>query len=73
MAFTVHDRWRRRGIGTFLLRHITRIAKTYGIKGFRAEILAKNKAMMGLFHKGQCTIHSSYEEDLFSMWYCFDI
>jgi acyl-CoA hydrolase/GNAT superfamily N-acetyltransferase len=73
VAFTVHDRWRRRGIGTFLLRHITHIAKTYGIKGFRAEILAKNKAMMGLFYKSQCTIHSSYEDDLFSMWFTFDI
>ncbi len=73
VAFTVHDRWRRRGIGTFLLRHITRIAREYSIKGFRAEILAKNKAMMGLFHKSQCTIHSSYEDDLFSMWYTFDL
>lgn len=72
VAFTVNEKWRRRGVGTSLLKHLTRIAKSQNIKGFRAEILAKNKAMMRLFHKSECTIHSSFEDNLFTMWYLFD-
>jgi len=72
VAFTVHVKWRRKGVGTFLLRHLTKIAIEYGISGFRAEILSKNKAMMQLFHKSECAIHSSYDDDLFTMWYTFE-
>jgi acyl-CoA hydrolase/GNAT superfamily N-acetyltransferase len=73
VAFTVSEKWRRRGVGTALLRQLTKIAREHDIQGFRAEILAKNRAMMRLFHKSECTIHSSYEDDLFTMWYHFDV
>jgi GNAT superfamily N-acetyltransferase len=72
VAFTVQEKWRRRGLGTFLLKHLTKIAKEHGVKGFRAEILSKNRAMMQLFHKSECAIHSSFEDDLFTMWYTFE-
>lgn len=71
VAFTVHEKYRRRKIGTFLLKHLTKIAKEHGIKGFMASILAKNKAMMRLFHKSECVIHSRFNDDLFVLWYYF--
>jgi acyl-CoA hydrolase/GNAT superfamily N-acetyltransferase len=72
IAFTVKEKWRRRGVGTCLLRLMTDIAREHGIVGFKAEILSKNRAMMRLFNKSECTIHSSYDEDIFSVWYKFD-
>ncbi len=53
VAFTIHDDWQGRGIGSFLFRHLTQIAKRYGIKGFTAEILGENKAMLKVFMRSR--------------------
>ncbi|MFH1434989.1 MAG: GNAT family N-acetyltransferase [Pseudomonadota bacterium] len=73
VAFTVHEKWRRRGIGTLLLKQLTKIARQHGIMGFRAEILVRNRAMMRLFHKSECVMHSRCDGDMFSLSYTFDV
>jgi acyl-CoA hydrolase/N-acetylglutamate synthase-like GNAT family acetyltransferase len=52
IAFTVQDKWQRKGIGTFLFRYLLRIARRNGIRGFTAEVLADNKPMQNVFNKG---------------------
>jgi acyl-CoA hydrolase/RimJ/RimL family protein N-acetyltransferase len=72
VAFTVRNDYRRKGVGTHLLKHLTRIAITKGIRGFQAEILSENKAMMRLFHTSGCKTSSSIEDRMYSCWYKFD-
>ena len=45
VAFVVSDQWQNHGIGTFLLKHLMRIARRNGIRGFTAEVLTENKPM----------------------------
>jgi GNAT superfamily N-acetyltransferase/acyl CoA:acetate/3-ketoacid CoA transferase beta subunit len=66
VAFVVHDRWQSRGIGTFLLNHLTTIAKRNGISGFTAEVLRANRPMQRVFEKCRHRITSTPAQDVIS-------
>lgn len=66
VAFVVHDRWQNKGIGTFLLQLLIRIARRNGIRGFTAEVLAENKAMQAIFNKSNCKIASKFDGRVYS-------
>jgi len=51
IAFMVADAWQGKGIGTFMMKSLVRIAKSKKIKGFTAEVLRDNVAMIALMHK----------------------
>ena len=65
VAFTVLDDWQNRGIGTYLLRQLIRVAKRYGIAGFTAEVLRQNKAMQTVFNNADCRVKSRLEEGVY--------
>ena len=44
-AFTVHDKYQGMGIGTFLIEHLSQIARLNGLEGFAAEVKGLNPAM----------------------------
>jgi acyl-CoA hydrolase/GNAT superfamily N-acetyltransferase len=66
VAFTVADHWQRRGIGSFMLKHLTRMARRSGISGFTAEVMAENKGMQTVFNRSGLKLKSQYRGDVFS-------
>ena len=53
IAFTVDDAHQGLGVGTTLLKHLVAIARDLGLREFRAEVLAENRAMLHVFsHSG---------------------
>jgi len=66
VAFVVRDDWQNRGIGTFLLNHLTNIAKRNGIGGFTAEVLRENRAMQKVFNHSAGKVTSVPHEDVIS-------
>src|SRR3954454_13196184 len=49
VAFTVHDDYQGRGIGTRLLERLAEAAATVGIEEFLAEVLPDNRSMLSVF------------------------
>jgi acyl-CoA hydrolase/GNAT superfamily N-acetyltransferase len=66
VAFTVSDSWQNKGIGTFLLNFLIRIARRNGIRGFTAEVLRDNKAMQAVINKSNCKIKSKFNGNVLS-------
>jgi len=53
VALAVRDEWQGRGIGHALFERLTTIARARGVRGFTADLLPNNGAMLALFrHPG---------------------
>ncbi|MFO7919028.1 MAG: GNAT family N-acetyltransferase [Anaerolineae bacterium] len=72
VAFSVADEYQRKGIGTHLLHFLMRIAKERGIRGFKATVMLGNTAMMRVFQKSGCVVHTDVEHSEVSVWFRFD-
>ena len=51
VSYLVRDDYQKRGIGSYLVRYLARIARESRIAGFEAEILPDNAAAMKVLHK----------------------
>ncbi|MFH1632514.1 MAG: GNAT family N-acetyltransferase, partial [Chloroflexota bacterium] len=58
VAFSVADQYQHRDIGTHLLNFLMRVARERGIRGFKAMVLPGNPAMMRVFKKSGCILHT---------------
>jgi GNAT superfamily N-acetyltransferase len=67
VAFTTHQDWQNRGIGTFLLQYLVRIAKEKNIKGFTADVLARNTPMMKVFSKTGHPLKAHLESGVYEL------
>jgi len=65
VAFVVSDEYQNRRIGSFLFKHLCKIAKGHGIAGFTAEVLDENKAMQTLFNHSGLTVTTNLREGVY--------
>jgi acyl-CoA hydrolase/GNAT superfamily N-acetyltransferase len=72
VAFVVRDEWQGRGIGKFMFKHLTTIAKQHGITGFTAEVLRSNKKMQAVFNSSDLRVRSRLSDDIYSFEMDFD-
>lgn len=70
--FAVSSEWQHRGIGTFLLHYLCEVARSKGISGFTAYVLASNRRMLSVFHKVGYVIHSTLEDGVYEIVFRFD-
>ncbi len=66
VAFVIRDEWQNKGIGTFLFKHLIKIAKRNGISGFTAEVLRGNQRMQSIFINSGLKVSQAWEEGAFS-------
>jgi acetyl coenzyme A synthetase (ADP forming)-like protein len=66
-AFAVADEWQQNGIGTLLLYRLTAYARTQGISGFRAHLLADNHVMMRVFRASGYGVKRHLDEGVYTV------
>ena len=67
VAFSVADPYQRRGIGSYLLKFLMRLARERGIRGFIANVIGGNVGMMKVFQKSGGRLHTEFEGGVFSL------
>lgn len=66
-AFLILDEWQGRGIGSFLMRQLTDVARARLIDGFTAAVLTSNARMLRVFEKCGYRMTSTQEDDLMTL------
>jgi acyl-CoA hydrolase/RimJ/RimL family protein N-acetyltransferase len=69
VAFLVQDEWQRKGMGTFLLEYITKIAKQRGVKRFYAKVLPINKPMLAVFYNSGYKVNTEFDGEVYNITY----
>jgi len=72
IAFVVDEAYNGQGIATFLFKLLIQLAKDRGLKGFTADVLASNKAMMRVIEKVGLPAHAHLEEGAYALVMNFD-
>jgi acyl-CoA hydrolase/RimJ/RimL family protein N-acetyltransferase len=60
-AFVVDEKFTNKGIAFFLMETLTKYAREQGVKGFSADILSDNKAMLKVYEKLPFAVQSRLE------------
>jgi len=69
VAFLVQDEWQKKGMGSFLLKYLTQIAKKRGVKQFYAKVLPTNKSMLAVFHNSGYKVNTEFDGDVYCITY----
>ena len=72
IAFVVDESYQNIGISTYLFNLLVRLAQKKGIKGFWADVLFSNSAMMKVFSKSSLQVMKELEEGVYHVTMPFD-
>ncbi len=67
LAFIVDESYHGLGIASYMYGMLIQLAKDRGLKGFVAEILEHNKAMLRVFEKGEFKVFSRLDDGVFKL------
>lgn len=72
VAFVVDEAWQEMGVATYLCKMLIRLGKERGLKGFTADVLASNKAMMKVFEKSGVRVDAKLESGVYNLTIPFE-
>jgi RimJ/RimL family protein N-acetyltransferase len=73
VAFVVDEAYQRIGISTYVFNLLVRLAKERGIKGFWADVLLSNTAMMKVFHKSGLPVLTEMDSGVYHVTIPLDL
>jgi len=71
VAFLVGDEWQHKGLGSKLMDYLIRIARQSGIKGFEADVLIENRAMLSVFEALACPLEMKLDSGAYHIKFDF--
>ena len=72
VAYMVDPEWHGRGLGTVLHERTTDYARRHGVRGFTADVLLGNDAMMSIFYRSSGSLEVMEEDDHYEVVLQFD-
>ncbi len=69
IAFIVQDEWQKRGMGSYLLKYLTQIAKQRGVTRFYAKVSPNNRPMLAIFHNSGYKVNTEFDGEVYSITY----
>jgi RimJ/RimL family protein N-acetyltransferase len=72
VAYMVDAEWQGSGLGTLLQARMIDYAKRHGVRGFTADVLADNAAMLAVFQRSGCRVDSRLDEGAHEVRILFD-
>jgi len=66
-AFVVDEHYQGKGIASYLFELLIRAAREEGIKGFTADVLASNKAMLKVFEKSPFPVQTVLSRGIYEL------
>jgi acyl-CoA hydrolase/GNAT superfamily N-acetyltransferase len=72
VAFIVEEKYQGIGMGTFLLKTLTKIARKEGIDGFTADVITDNKPMLNVFEKSEFPVHAVVNTGVYELTIPFE-
>ncbi|HUT61263.1 MAG TPA: GNAT family N-acetyltransferase [Phycisphaerae bacterium] len=67
VAFLVQDEWQDKGMGTFLMDYLARIARKRGVRRLYAKVLPRNKPMLTIFQNSGYPVSVRFDGDAYSV------
>ncbi|MEW5725243.1 MAG: GNAT family N-acetyltransferase, partial [Thermodesulfobacteriota bacterium] len=67
LAMVVDEEYHGRGIASFMLQYLIRLAQERGIEGFTADVLPTNRAMWKVLEKAPCPLKAERNMDYYHL------